>query len=75
MTDVEVKSEVTGTIWKIEMKVGDAVDVGDEILIVESMKMEIPVMASIPGRISKITVSEGQPVEEGDTLAIIEAQK
>ena len=70
-----MKSEVTGTVWKIEMNVGDTVVEGDEILILESMKMEIPVMATAAGRISEIKVSEGEPVEEGDTIAILEPTK
>lgn len=75
MSDIEVKSEVTGTVWKIEMNVGDTVVEGDEILILESMKMEIPVMATAPGKISGIKVIEGQAVEEGDIIAILEPPK
>ena len=73
MSRVEVKSEVTGTVWKIEMKVGDSVEEGDEIMILESMKMEIPAMAPEAGKIVEITVEESVPVEEGQVLAVIEA--
>ncbi|MEQ8319084.1 MAG: acetyl-CoA carboxylase biotin carboxyl carrier protein subunit [Rhodospirillales bacterium] len=73
MSRVEVKSEVTGTVWKIEMKVGDSVAEGDEIMILESMKMEIPAMAPEAGKIVEITVEESVPVEEGQVLAVIEA--
>jgi acetyl-CoA carboxylase biotin carboxyl carrier protein len=73
MSKVEVKSEVTGTVWKIEMKVGDMVDEGGEIMILESMKMEIPAMAPEAGKIVEITVAESESVEEGQVLAIIES--
>ena len=73
MSRVEVKSEVTGTVWKIEMKVGDSVAEGDEIMILEAMKMEIPAMAPEAGKIVEITVEESVPVEEGQVLAVIEA--
>ncbi|MDA0840759.1 MAG: acetyl-CoA carboxylase biotin carboxyl carrier protein subunit [Planctomycetota bacterium] len=73
MSRVEVKSDVTGTVWKIEMSVGDAVGEGDEIMILESMKMEIPAMAPEAGKIVEITVSENESVEEGQVLAVIEA--
>ena len=69
-TDVE--TQITGSVWKIEKAVGDAVAEGDEILILESMKMEIPVESPCSGRISEIRVSEGDNVEEGTVLAVIE---
>jgi len=73
MSRVEVKSDVTGTVWKIEMSVGDAVQEDDEIMILESMKMEIPAMAPAAGKLVEITVSESESVEEGQVLAIIES--
>jgi acetyl-CoA carboxylase biotin carboxyl carrier protein len=72
MSRLEVKTEVTGTVWKIEKQVGDAVAEGDEILIFESMKMEIPALAPAAGTITEILVKEGMPVEEGDVVAIME---
>ncbi|NQZ97001.1 MAG: biotin/lipoyl-binding carrier protein [Myxococcales bacterium] len=69
-TDVE--AQISGNVWKIELTVGDAVEEEDVILIVESMKMEIPVEAPCAGRISEIRVSEGDSIEEGAILAVID---
>ncbi|MDP9376916.1 MAG: biotin/lipoyl-binding carrier protein [Actinomycetota bacterium] len=66
MADIE--AHVTGTVWKIEVKVGDTVEEGDTVAILESMKMEMPVEAEDDGTISEILVSEGQAVSEGDVL-------
>lgn len=66
-----VESPVVGTVWKIQKAVGDTVDVGDVIMILESMKMEIPVEAEDDGTIESISVSEGDAVSEGDVLATI----
>lgn len=68
-TDVE--AQITGSVWKIEKGVGDAVEEEDVILILESMKMEIPVEAPCDGRLSEIRVNEGDNVEEGTVLAVI----
>jgi acetyl-CoA carboxylase biotin carboxyl carrier protein len=68
-TDVE--AQITGSVWKIVKAVGDPVAEGDEILILESMKMEIPVESPCAGRISEIRVSEGDQVEEGAILAVV----
>ncbi|MCP5055757.1 MAG: biotin/lipoyl-binding carrier protein [bacterium] len=68
-TDVE--AQITGSVWKIEKGVGDAVEEEDVILILESMKMEIPVEAPCEGRLSEIRVNEGDNVEEGTVLAVI----
>lgn len=67
----EVPAHITGTVWKIEKKVGDAVSAGDVIIILESMKMEMPVEAPTAGTISEIRCKEAQPVNEGDVLAVI----
>jgi biotin carboxyl carrier protein len=67
----EVESEIAGSLWKIEKAVGDAVVEAEVIMIIESMKMEIPVEAPCPGTISQICVSEGESVEEGTLLAVI----
>ena len=68
----EVEAQITGNIWKIEKAVGDRVKEEDVILIIESMKMEIPVEAPCGGRISEIRVAEGDSIEEFDILAIID---
>ncbi len=68
----EVEAQITGNIWKIEMHSGDAISEGDIILIMESMKMEIPVEAPCAGKLAEIKVAEGDNVEEGHVLAVIE---
>jgi biotin carboxyl carrier protein len=67
-----VEAQITGNVWKIEKKVGDVLAPEDVILILESMKMEIPVEAPCAGRLAEVCVSEGQNVEEGAVLAVIE---
>ena len=67
----QVEAQITGNVWKIEKAVGDAVAEGESILILESMKMEIPVEAPCAGRIAEIRVAEGQSIEEGAVLAVI----
>jgi len=67
-----VKSPVVGSVWKIEIALGDTVSAGDDIIILESMKMEIPVEVEASGTITAITVEEGDNVAEGDALATIE---
>ncbi|HYB12970.1 MAG TPA: biotin/lipoyl-binding carrier protein [Myxococcota bacterium] len=67
----EVEAQITGSVWKIEKSVGDAVQEGDVLLILESMKMEIPVEAPCAGRVSEIRVQEGASVEEGAVLVVI----
>ncbi|MED5263019.1 MAG: acetyl-CoA carboxylase biotin carboxyl carrier protein subunit [Myxococcota bacterium] len=68
----EVESQITGKVWKIEKKVGDPIEEGEVVLIVESMKMEIPVEAPCSGRLREIRVEEGEAVEEFDVLAVID---
>jgi acetyl-CoA carboxylase biotin carboxyl carrier protein len=67
-----VEAHITGTVWKIEVKVGDAVEEGDTVVILESMKMEMPVEAEDEGRVSEIRCEEGQAVSEGETLVVLE---
>jgi acetyl-CoA carboxylase biotin carboxyl carrier protein len=67
-----VEAQITGNVWKIEKAVGDVVAPEDVILILESMKMEIPVEAPCAGRLAEIRVREGDNVEEGAVLAVIE---
>ena len=70
MADIE--AHITGTVWKVEVAVGDAVAEGDTVAILESMKMEMPVEAEDDGTVKEIVVSEGQAVSEGDTLIVLE---
>jgi acetyl-CoA carboxylase biotin carboxyl carrier protein len=67
-----VPAHITGTVWKIEVKVGDAVDEGQVVVILESMKMEMPVEAPCAGKVASIAVAEGQAVDEGATLVVLE---
>jgi acetyl-CoA carboxylase biotin carboxyl carrier protein len=67
----QVEAQITGNVWKIEKAVGDQVAEGETILILESMKMEIPVEAPCAGRIAEIRVREGDSIEEGAVLAVI----
>ena len=69
MADIE--AHITGTVWKVEVAVGDAVAEGDTVAILESMKMEMPVEAEDGGTVKEIVVSEGQAVSEGDTLIVL----
>lgn len=64
-------SEVTGTVWKIEAPVGTAVAEGDTILIVESMKMEIPLCAPCAGTVREIRVAEGDAVAENQPVGVV----
>jgi len=70
MADIE--AHITGTVWKIEVAVGDDVDDGDTVVILESMKMEMPVEAEDAGKVAEIRCSEGQSVQEGDVLIVLE---
>jgi acetyl-CoA carboxylase biotin carboxyl carrier protein len=67
-----VEAHITGTVWKIECAVGDQIEEGDTVAILESMKMEMPVEAEDSGKVSKICCEEGQAVNEGDTLVVLE---
>jgi len=72
MARIEVKSEITGTLWKHTSAVGDKVEEGDVLMIVESMKMEIPVITEDGGVVKEILVKEKDPVAEGQVVAILE---
>jgi len=73
MATQNIESEVTGNVWKIEVKVGDTVEEEDVIMILESMKMEIPVEAPCAGTVTSILVKEKDAVTEDQVVAIIEA--
>jgi acetyl-CoA carboxylase biotin carboxyl carrier protein len=66
-----VEAHITGTVWKIECAVGDEIDEGDTVAILESMKMEMPVEAEDAGTVSEILCEEGQAVNEGDVLVVL----
>jgi acetyl-CoA carboxylase biotin carboxyl carrier protein len=68
----DVEAHITGTVWKIEVNVGDDVEEGDTVVILESMKMEMPVEAEDPGKVKEVLVEEGQAVHEGDKLVVLE---
>ena len=68
----QVKAHITGTVWKIEVKPGDKVAEGDTLIILESMKMEMPVESPCEGTVKEIKIKEGQPVNEDQVLAIVD---
>ena len=70
MADVE--AHITGTVWKIECQVGDTIEEGDTVVVLESMKMEMPVEAEDAGTVREIRCEEGQAVSEGDTLVVLD---
>ena len=70
MADVE--AHITGTVWKVEVEVGDEVADGDTVVILESMKMEMPVEVEADGTVKGIRCKEGQSVQEGDVLVVLE---
>jgi acetyl-CoA carboxylase biotin carboxyl carrier protein len=67
-----VEAQIAGNVWKIEVEVGARVDAEDTLLIIESMKMEIPVESPCAGSVAEIPVREGDSIEEGAVLAVIE---
>lgn len=69
MASIDINSEITGTIWKIEVKPGDSVGEDDILIIIESMKMEIPVLAPEAGTVAEIVVKEEEAIKEGQLLA------
>ncbi len=73
MAQIEIGSPVTGTVWKVEMAVGDPVNEGDIIMILESMKMEIPVEATASGVIAALHVEPGNSVEDDQVLCVVES--
>jgi acetyl-CoA carboxylase biotin carboxyl carrier protein len=68
----DVDAHITGTVWKVECEIGQQVEVGDTLVILESMKMEMPVEAEDEGIVKEIVCEEGQSVSEGDTLVVLE---
>ena len=72
MPTMNIESEVTGTIWKVEVKAGQVVSEDDTLLIVESMKMEIPVTAPAAGKVVEVKVMEGDAVTDQQLLVVLE---
>ena len=68
----EIEAHITGTVWKIEVAVGDDISDGDTVVILESMKMEMPVESEDDGKVLEIRCEEGQSVQEGDVLVVLE---
>ena len=68
----DVEAHITGTVWKIEATPGTSVQAGDAIIILESMKMEMPVESPVKGTVKEVKVAEGQPVNEGALVAIVD---
>jgi acetyl-CoA carboxylase biotin carboxyl carrier protein len=72
MAVIEIESEIAGKVWKIETEIGQQLEEDDSILILESMKMEIPVDAPEDGKLIEILVKEGDAVSEGQIVAKLE---
>ena len=68
----DVKAHITGMVFQITSKVGDSLAAGDPVIVLESMKTEIPVEAPRAGTVKEIKVAEGQTVQEGDTVAVLD---
>jgi biotin carboxyl carrier protein len=68
----EVRAEMVANVWKVVAAEGDSVEDGDTLVILESMKMEIPVLAEESGTLTRLAVAEGDIVQEGDLIAVIQ---
>ena len=68
----EVRAEISANVWQLRTEVGAAVEEGDELVILESMKMEIPVVAPWSGTVSELRVKPEDQVQEGDVIAVID---
>jgi acetyl-CoA carboxylase biotin carboxyl carrier protein len=73
VADHEIAADVTGTVWKIVKQAGEPVAEGEAIMILESMKMEIPIEAPVAGSLAELRVAEGDPVAEGDVVCVVSA--
>ena len=71
MSAGEVRAEMVANVWKVVVAEGDTVAAGDTLVVLESMKMEIPVVAEAAGTVSELKVGEGDVVQEGDVIAVI----
>ncbi|MEO3807110.1 biotin/lipoyl-binding carrier protein [Nonomuraea sp. B1E8] len=68
----EVRAEMVANVWKVVVREGDSVSEGDTLVILESMKMEIPVLAEDDGTVAQLKVAEGDVIQEGDLIAVID---
>jgi biotin carboxyl carrier protein len=68
----EAKAEIVANVWKLVAAPGDEVGAGDVLAVLETMKMEIPVITPVSGSVSEVRVTEGQIVQEGDVIAVID---
>jgi acetyl-CoA carboxylase biotin carboxyl carrier protein len=68
----EIRAEMVANVWKVVASAGDSISEGDTLVILESMKMEIPVLAESGGTVAQLAVNEGDVVQEGDLIAVIE---
>ena len=68
----EIRAEMVANVWKVVVSEGDEVEDGDTLVILESMKMEIPVLAETSGRVRSLEVAEGDVIQEGDLIAVID---
>jgi acetyl-CoA carboxylase biotin carboxyl carrier protein len=68
----EIRAEMVANVWKVVAAEGDSVEDGDTLVILESMKMEIPVLAEGSGQVTRLAVAEGQVIQEGDLIAVVE---
>jgi len=71
MAEIQVRSEIAGSVWKIEVAVGDQVAEEDTLIVLESMKMEIPLLAPRAGTVLEILISEGEAIGEGDVAVVL----
>lgn len=72
MPELKVRSEIAGSVWKIEVAIGDKVAEDDPLIVLEAMKMEIPLLAPRAGVVRQILVAEGEPIAEGDVAVVLE---
>lgn len=68
----EIAAHITGTVWKIEVEIGEEVEEEDTLVILESMKMEMPIEAPFDGKVTAIKIAEGDAVEEGQVVVVME---
>ena len=68
----EVRAEITANVWQVRVEVGQKVEVGEELVILESMKMEIPVVSPVAGTIAEVAVEPDTSIKEGDLVAVID---
>ncbi|MGD8859978.1 MAG: acetyl-CoA carboxylase biotin carboxyl carrier protein subunit [Myxococcales bacterium] len=68
----EITAHIAGTVWKVEKQVGESVQAGEPVVVLESMKMEMPVESPVAGTVGELRCAEGDQVSEDDVLAVVE---